>query len=226
MHQNSTLQPQHLALVKKIAKILRKKLPNSLDIEDLVQVGTMGLLEAQRKFDDSKGASFNTYASIRIRGCILDEIRKNTWISRSLQRKQKTVFQTVQQLEQSALGKISNQEVAETLGMSMQEYQQLSQELRGNQITSLDDVGLYDSQEIADEQASAEYNVERMRLLRAIGQLSLKERLAVMLYYQDEYTFKEVGAILGVSESRVSQMHVLALNNLQQIFTNGDKKVS
>jgi RNA polymerase sigma factor for flagellar operon FliA len=213
---------RYAPLVKRIAHHLMGRLPHSVQVDDLVQAGMMGLLEALRNFDNTQGASFETYAGIRIRGAMLDEVRRNDWAPRSVHRKARQVSQAIHAIESRNGHEASAREIAEELGLSLDEYHELVQEARGHKLFSLDESTIGDDpivEHIADERAGV---VEKLQddefqgeLSEAIAGLPERERMVMALYYEQELNLKEIGAVLGVTESRVCQIHGQALMRLR-----------
>lgn len=206
----------HALLVKRIAHHLLVRLPPSVQIDDLMQAGMMGLLEAIKHYDQSKGASFETYASIRIRGHMLDEIRNNDWVPRSVYRNARVIAKAVKKAENSLGRSAKDHEVAAELGMSNAEYYELLKNAIGCQLYGFEDLGVTDDSLTGDEinasephaQVLKEDNVKHLATL--IAKLPEKERLVLSLYYEHDLNLKEIGEVLGVSESRVCQIHTQA----------------
>lgn len=210
----SELVEQHAALVKRIAYHLIARLPASVDVEDLIQAGMIGLLDASHQFDSSQGASFETYAGIRIRGAMLDEIRRNDWAPRSVHRKAREISNTMHVIEQQKGRNASDTEVAQAMGLDISEYHQQLQDSTGHQLFSLDEFSDNDeahAHPISSGPAAPEEEVQQddfqQAMVQAIDSLPERERLLMSLYYNDELNLKEIGEVLGVSESRVSQIH-------------------
>ncbi|WP_252176413.1 RNA polymerase sigma factor FliA [Endozoicomonas sp. 4G] len=211
----------HKALVKRIANHLAARMPASVQIDDLVQSGMIGLLEAASKYDASKGASFETFAGIRIRGAMLDEIRKGDWGPRSVYRNSRKVTEAIQKVE-ARLGRDARDfEVAQELEVNLDEFYTILSDLRGCRLFSFEE--LFDSEESrmqarsGDRGPSADIQEEKFKyaLVEAIEKLPEREKLVLMLYYDEEMNLKEIGKVLGVSESRVSQIHSQAAVRLR-----------
>ena len=197
-------------LVKRIAHHLMARLPDSVQFDDLVQAGMMGLLESVGKYDASRGASFETYAGIRIRGSMLDEMRRGDWAPRSVHRNARKVTDTMRSIEHRT-GKIaSDREIARDMDVSLQEYHAILADAATCRLVSYEEVNDGDDPSILPRVDEGDHGVERAELLGnladAIAQLPERERLVMALYYDEELNLKEIGALLGVSESRVSQI--------------------
>ena len=213
---------EHATLVKRIAYHLMSRLPSCVQVEDLIQSGMIGLLEAAKNYDSSQGASFETYAGIRIRGSMLDEIRKGDWAPRSLHRKVREISQAIREIEGEKGRDAKDTEVAERLDITLNEYHQVLQDANSHQILSFEDLpskdsGMSDglSGKIAGPLDSLMEDDTRQLLARAIDTLPEREKLVMALYYDEELNLRETGDVLGVSESRVCQIHSQALIRLR-----------
>lgn len=225
VHQSSdaALVEQHAPLVKRIAHHLLMRMPASVQLDDLVQSGMIGLLEAARKYDVSKGASFETYAGIRIRGAMLDEVRRGDWAPRSVHRKSRQVAEAVKAVESRTGTDARDHEVAEELGVDLPTYYTILQDASGSRLFSFDDlseggeeVATPASRSATDGPAEAlQDHAFRSHLAEAIEGLPEREKLVLALYYDEELNLKEIGEILGVSESRISQIHSQAALRLR-----------
>jgi RNA polymerase sigma factor for flagellar operon FliA len=214
------LVQQHAPLVKRIAYHLLAGLPASVQADDLIQAGLIGLLEAARRFDPSQGASFETYAGIRIRGSMLDEIRRYDWVPRSVHRKARAIAKALRDIEQCEGRDAEDKEVAHRLGMSLEDYHQALQDTTAGRLCSLDgEDGEQYSDVLSDDRAGPEEQMEEQDMKREvasrIGTLPERERLVLSLYYFEKPNLKEIGEVLGVSESRVCQIHNQALTRLR-----------
>ncbi|MFT4518749.1 MAG: RNA polymerase sigma factor for flagellar operon FliA [Halioglobus sp.] len=201
----------YLPLVKKIGLHLAARLPPRIELDDLLQVGMIGLIQAGSTYDASRGASFSTYAGIRVKGAMLDEVRRNDWVPRSVQQNMKRISQAISQLE-ARNGRMANDtEIAAELAISLEEYRDLSRELVYCRLSSLEDSNVTVESEEPDPFAQLENGGIKESLVEAIKSLPEKESLMMSLYYGEELNLKEIGVVMGVSESRVSQIHGQAL---------------
>lgn len=228
---------EHLPTVRFVARRIHERLPQHVDIDDLISAGIVGLMDAFAKFDHAKQVQFKSYAQFRIRGAILDSLRTLDWSPRELRRKGRAVEDAVRTLTQRLGRSPVETEVADEMEMSLQEYQQLLGELKGLEIGSLnlernedggDDELSYLPGSESDEPLFRCLKGElRQRLVDAIESLPEKERMVVSLYYHEELTMKEIGLVLGVVESRVSQIHTSAVVKLRAALTDlGAEKVA
>lgn len=218
---------RHAPLVRRIAYHLMGRLPASVDVGDLIQAGMIGLLEAARNFAHDKGASFETYAGIRIRGAMLDELRKNDWTPRSVHRKSREVADVIRQIELETGAEAEDAEVIKRLGISVEEYHQVLTDATCARLLSLttsdedEESGVLD---VADEGTltpgeQIEHEGLREALAEAITKLPEREQMVMSLYYEQELNLKEIGEVLGVSESRVCQIHGKAVLRLRTQMT-------
>jgi len=209
------LVTRHAELVKRIAYHLAGRLPASVDVADLIQAGMLGLLEAAANFTANRGASFETYAGIRIRGAMIDALRKLDWAPRSVHRKTRAVAAVVREIERESGREARDAEIAERLGVSLEEYHAILQDAATCRLTSLDEVTAAATPDAADPFRETADEDFRAALARAIEGLPEREKLVMSLYYGDELNLKEIGAVLGVTESRVCQLHGQALVRLK-----------
>lgn len=213
---------QYGYLVKKIAYHLLARLPDSVDVDDLIQAGMMGLIEAYKRFESTKGASFETYAGIRIRGSMMDEVRKTDWAPRSVRRNGRAVTNAIKELEAKLGREASDIEVSVHMGISIEEYHEMIHSSMTTQLFSYEE--MLDSDSNLDSAESENDNTPyslveeggfQSELAKEIDNLPEREKLVLSLYYNEELNLKEIGAVLGVSESRVSQIHSQAAMRLR-----------
>lgn len=212
----------NIALVKRIAYHLAARLPSTVDVDDLMQAGMLGLLEAAANFDPQRGASFETYAGIRIRGAMLDDIRKHDWTPRSVHHKYRQVAEATRDIEAETGRAAEPREIVARLGISLEEYHKILADSAGCRIFSLEE-SLDESQPHRPAPASNSATPEdelfeqqfRDQLIAAIDKLPERDRLVLSLYYEQELNLKEIGQILEVSESRVCQIHAQAVMRLR-----------
>ena len=213
MCSGDELVKKHASLVHRIAYHLSARLPASVMVDDLIQAGMLGLMDAAGLYDPTQGASFETYATIRIRGSMLDELRRNDWAPKSIHRKERDLMQAIQRIESRTGRDARGQEIADELGITIDEYHQILQETSTCRVLNFVDLGVSEDllgegmqsrqpEPLADVQ-KAEF---RQQLTRAISSLPERECFVVSMYYDDELNLKEIGEVLGVSESRVSQL--------------------
>jgi len=212
----------HEPLVKRIAYHLMSRLPASVQADDLIQAGMIGLIEASRKFDPEQGASFETYAGIRIRGAMLDEIRRTDWTPRSVHRKAREVAEAVRKIENDKGRDARDVEVAGEMNISLEEYHKILQDSTGCRIFSFEDPGMLGEEGMPQSGRHIDQPLENLQksdfkqgLADEIKGLPERERLVMALYYDEELNLREIGEILGVSESRVCQIHGQALIRLR-----------
>ncbi|PCH61332.1 MAG: RNA polymerase sigma factor FliA [Gammaproteobacteria bacterium] len=218
---------RHAPLVKRIAYHLMSRLPASVQVDDLIQAGMIGLLEAARNYDASQGASFETYAGIRVRGAMLDEIRKGDWVPRSVHRKARQMAEAVRAIEHKEGRDARDHEVAEAMELNLNDYYKVLQDVSGHRVLSFEDVGVDEDAMptlTADPSTNPDEGLLREDFKRCLAEgisgLPERERLVLTLYYDEELNLREIGAVIGVSESRVSQIHSQALIRLKARMAN------
>lgn len=216
----------HTELVRRIAHHLAARLPPGVDVDDLIQAGMIGLIEAGRQYRGDGGASFDTFASFRIRGAMIDELRRGDWTPRSVHRKVREASDALRAIEQRNGRAASSQEVAGAIGLKPDEYQQLMDDAARGQVLSLEAaVDAAGEPVLATEthqhSPSQLFEQDEFRgaLAEAIAALPDRERTVMALYYQEEMNLREIGAVLGVTESRVCQIHGQALVRLRARMT-------
>ncbi len=214
-------------LVRHVVERVAATLPRNVDHEDLYSAGVLGLLDAHAKFDTSKGVKFETYAVWRIKGAVLDQLRALDWVSRSMRRKARNLDGVTRRLDQKLGRAASEDEVAREMKMSRGDFYRLLDHVRGAVLVSLDESRTGEDQEpstladhlpdpsLPDVEARLEEQQTRTVVLRTLDQLPEQERLVVALYYYEHLTLKEIGRALGISESRVSQVHTRAITRLR-----------
>ena len=208
-----TLVKSHAILVKRIAHHLLGRLPQTVQLDDLIQAGMMGLLEAARNYESTKGASFETYAGIRIRGFMLDEVRRNDWVPRSVHRNSRKISEAVQHLENRLGREAKDVEIAQELGIPLPAYHSMLQDSAGSHLYGFDDLGVTDDVLRGGEEKNSTEPQARVlqddimaHLSQVIDSLPQKEQLVLSLYYEQDLNLKEIGEVIGVSESRISQI--------------------
>lgn len=218
----AALIKQHTVLVKRIAYHLLARLPASVLVDDLIQSGMIGLLEASNNFDHSKGASFETFAGIRIRGAMLDEIRRGDWTPRSVHKNSRLVSDAIKELEAKLGRDVIDTEVADKLDISLNDYHHILNDVSSGKIIGIDDLGISEDalnteQQIANDEPynQIEQIVFKRALSECISTLPERENLVLSLYYDEELNLREIGQVLDVSESRVSQIHSQAMHRLK-----------
>lgn len=212
---------QYAPLVKRIAHHMLARLPASVQLDDLLQSGMIGLLEASAKFDGSKGAKFETFAGIRIRGAMIDEIRRGDWVPRSVHRNNRKVAQAIDELEQELGRDAKDIEIAEKLEMPLNEYHTILNDVSVGKVIGIEDLGVSQDVIVTEDdhddesfESLAETQFQSA-LVEAIKTLPERDALVLSLYYDEALNLKEIGAILEVSESRVSQILSQAMLRLK-----------
>lgn len=207
----------NLKLVKSIAQHICVRLPAGYALDDLIQVGLIGLLEASKVYDSALGASFKSYASIRVRGAIMDELRRQSWVPRSVQQKSRKLSQAIQKVEGRLGRAASDREIAAQMDESLDDYFETLEMVSGCTVFSLDDED--NSFEPASEDEIQLNNIHddavKKKLAEIIGNLPYQEKMVVALYYDKELNLKEIGEVLEVSESRVCQIHSQAVSRMR-----------
>src|SRR5574343_18017 len=218
---------KYSGLVHKLAHHMMAKLPASVEVDDLIQVGMIGLTEALARYEPSQGVQFETFASQRIRGAMLDELRDSDWMSRGSRKMQKDIEHAVQRLEQRLHRVPKESEIAEEMGMSLSDYQQALAKVRGTQLVYLEDMaGRGDEEDHfldrylpTDAQADPQAMLRDQRMhaasVGAINKLPEREQYVMSMYYEHDMNLKEIAAVLGVTESRVCQLHSQSIARLR-----------
>lgn len=213
---------RHGELVRRIAHHLAARLPASVEVDDLIQAGMLGLIDASRNFQADQGAAFETYASIRIRGAMIDEIRRGDWVPRSVHRRYRDVVAATRRVEQDTGRAATSQEIAEALDVSLDDYHHMIQDAARGQLISLDaHLEEHDGEPRLSSPGGTspardfEHGAFREALGGAIGDLPEREQLVLSLYYEQELNLREIGAVLSISESRVCQIHGQAMLRLR-----------
>src|SRR5574340_812885 len=227
---------QNVHLVKIIAYQVAMNLPPHIDVNDLISAGTIGLLESIDRFDPSKGVQFNTYASIRIRGAIMDELRSMDWMTRSMRDKSNQMERAYEEVERKTGRPAEAEDVAKHLKITTDELHTILGQVCALNVLNLEDMGINhydDGMDILecikdpdgkDPMLIAKFNELKKRLAEAVETLQEKEKLIVSLYYYEELTLKEIGKVLDITESRVCQLHshiMLKLKAKLKKHTNG-----
>ncbi|HMN81943.1 MAG TPA: RNA polymerase sigma factor FliA [Burkholderiaceae bacterium] len=213
-------------MVRRVASQLIARLPANVEMDDLVQAGMIGLFDALSRYEANMGAQFETFAMQRVRGAMLDELRGGDWLPRSVRKNQRTIESAIHKVEQRQRRAPTEPEIAAELGVSVADYQSMLTDARGAQLVYLDDLGgggdsddsfLDRNLPSAEAEPLEKLRDERFRkaLVAAIGDLPEREKLVMGMYYEQEMHLKEIGAVLGVTESRVSQLHSQAVARLR-----------
>jgi len=218
------LLTEHMPLVKRLAHHMKAKLPPSVEVDDLIQAGMIGLLDAITRYEETHGAQFETYAVLRIRGAMLDELRNSDWLPRSMRQNMRKIEAAMSALQQKLGHAPTESEVAKSLKLSLADYQDMLSDGGGHQLVYYED--FHDSEgndsfldryavDDADPLRSLMDGDFRQAVIDAIDALPPREKILMGLYYEEELNLKEIGAVMGVSESRVSQLHTQAVARLR-----------
>ena len=208
-------------LVKRIGHHLLARMPASVQLDDLLQAGMIGLLEASRNYDASKGASFETYAGIRVRGAMIDEVRKGDWVPRSVHRNARKVSEAIKLIESRTGRDASDKEIAQELGVDIDSYFDILKDTNGSRLFSLEEMSGEDdsTDKVPGDSINPlddyQQSTLKQQIAAQISELPERERLVLALYYDEEMNLKEIGMVLNVSESRVSQIHSQATLRLR-----------
>lgn len=220
---------EYAPLVKLVAGRLSMYLGYNVEYDDLVGYGIFGLIDAIDKFDANKDVKFETYASLRIRGSILDQIRKMDWIPRTVRQRQKQISAAISEIESQTGRNATDEEIAVALGISDEEYGNWQSQMKVTNVVSLEDFveqgsDVADNRGLSSQMERPEEHIEQEELKKmlaeALGLLTEKERTVIVLYYYEELTLKEISNVLEVSESRVSQLHTKGLSKMKTKMGN------
>ena len=226
--EREALIMEHMPQIKYIAQRISTKLPAHVELNDLISTGVLGLLDAIEKFDPNRGVKFKTYAELRIKGAILDSLRNLDWAPRSLRKKSKELEKVLHDLEQRLGRPATDKDICDEMNISLEEFYELVDQIKGLNLGSFQELVGHDDDKSGDPLVSYVPDAPQMDpffmfhkseikgiLAEAIDLLPKKERLVISLYYFDELTMKEIGKVLGVNESRVSQLHTKAMLRLR-----------
>jgi RNA polymerase sigma factor for flagellar operon FliA len=218
------LLEQHMPMVKRLAHHMKAKLPPSVEVDDLIQAGMIGLLDAINRYEETHGAQFETYAVLRIRGAMLDELRNSDWMPRSTRQNMRKVETAMSTLQQKLGRAPTESEVAKSMKMPLAEYQDMLSDGGGHQLLYYEDFHEDDGNDSFLDRYAVDDNDPlralletdfRQAVIDAIDALPPREKILMGLYYEEELNLKEIGAVMGVSESRVSQLHTQAVARLR-----------
>ena len=208
----------HSPLVKKIAYHLLSRLPSTVQLEDLLQVGMMGLIEAIERYDEQKAACFDTFAGIRIRGAMLDELRRTNWMPRSVHQHMRQISEAIKVVENRTGRSAHTEEIAGQLNMTIDQYHQFAQSAVAADLVSIDELtddSIPTTRESDNPSAQVQKTDMVSHIAQAIQRFPEKEQLVLSLYYNEMLNFKEIGQVLNVTEARVSQLHSQAIARLK-----------
>ncbi len=224
---------EHIQLIKKLAHQLKAKLPDNIEIDDLIQVGMIGLLDAMSRYQDTQQAQFETYAAQRIKGAMLDELRSMDWLPRSMRQNMRKVEIAINEITQTVARQPTDQEIANKLALPVDEYHKFLADNHGHQLLYFEDFHSEDESDDFLDHFNPEGDSDdplkelmdsnfRSVLAEAIESLPERENLVMGLYYEQELNLKEIGAVLDVSESRVSQLHSQAIARIRSKLRGGE----
>jgi RNA polymerase sigma factor FliA len=227
-YEKDKLIMEYSPLIKFIAQKIAMRLPSNIELDDLISSGVIGLMDALEKYDPTRDNKFKTYAEFRVRGAILDELRAQDWVPRSIREKAKVLERANLKLEQKLGRHPSNEEVANEIGIDINELQSLIGQVRSVNMLSLDDVGVFpngdrkrimgilDACKLNNPLSSLDVKTLQNSIVDAIEGLPEKQRVVLSLYYYEDLNLKEIGRVLNVTESRVSQLHTQSISRLKQ----------
>jgi RNA polymerase sigma factor FliA len=222
---------QYQPLVRRLAHQMIARLPANVELDDMIQAGMMGLMDAAQRFEESQGVQFEVYATSRIRGAMLDELRANDWLPRSARKSQRDIENAIHRLEGRLKRPPSEAEIAKELELSVADYQDMLNDARGAQLIYFEDIGgssddeeSYLERHVADEGSDPGDILKdkrfRTALVASIGELPEREKLLMAMYYEQDMNLREIGAVMGVTESRVCQLHSQAVARLRSKLKN------
>jgi RNA polymerase sigma factor for flagellar operon FliA len=221
---NDDVIRQYLPLVKRIAYHMMARLPASVEVDDLIQVGLIGLMDAVDRFDGSQGAQFESYATQRIRGAMLDDLREADWLPRHIRQKSRQIESAINRVAQRHGRPPTEQEISTEMGISLSDFQSMLGDVKGNQLLYYEDFSDEESSDflerylvddVSDPLSLLEDEGFRKGLIQAIDDLPERERNLMGMYYEQDMNLKEIGAVMGVSESRICQLHSQAVARLR-----------
>lgn len=205
-------------LVKQIAYHLLSRLPPSVQLEDLIQAGMVGLIEAQQRFDPTKNVTFEVYASIRIRGTMIDELRKLSWMPRSTHQNMRKIAEAIRIVENRTGREAQSQEIVAEMGIGQEQYAEMCVSAYANDLFSLDDINeeriIDENSQVSEPDQEVNRDQTRQRIAEALKTLPQQEQIVLAFYYNEKLRFKEIGQVLGIGEARVCQIHSQGLARL------------
>lgn len=229
--EREELIKEYAPLIKFIAQKIAVRLPSNIELDDLISSGVIGLMDAIEKYDPSRDNKFKTYAEFRIRGAILDELRAQDWVPRSVRDKAKLLDKTVSDLEAATGRQATDEEIAAKLNMTLEEFYELVNQVRPVSVLSIDEIASFSNvdkkslmsllEDVKVANPFIQLNSKSVKdvITRAIEDLPERQRLVLSLYYYEDLNLKEIGKVLRVTESRVSQLHAQAISRLRQKLT-------